>query len=86
MATAFVIEKDGTIYQAFDPAAWAWQFGLSWRDDQRIPFEQRFIGIEIGNYVGEQFRGAKRDCLPCSHRAKCLRHPEKTAAQRRCDT
>lgn len=29
-------------------------------------------------YVAEHFRGAKRDCLPCTHRAKCLRTPEQT--------
>ncbi len=47
VATAFVIDRDGTVFEAFDPAAWAWQFGLSWPDEQRIPFEKRFIGIEI---------------------------------------
>jgi len=29
-------------------------------------------------YVAEHFRGAKRDCVPCEHRARCLRHPERT--------
>jgi hypothetical protein len=29
-------------------------------------------------YVAEHFRGAKRDCVPCRHRARCLRHPERT--------
>jgi hypothetical protein len=29
-------------------------------------------------YVAEHFRGAKRDCVPCEHRAQCLRHPERT--------
>jgi transposase len=37
--------------------------------------------LVIGNHVGEQFRGAKRDCVPCSHRARCLRHPERTATR-----
>jgi transposase len=32
-------------------------------------------------YVGEHFRGAKRDCLPCPLRARCLRHPERTTAR-----
>ncbi|MGH8701625.1 MAG: transposase, partial [Burkholderiales bacterium] len=32
-------------------------------------------------YLCEEFRGAKRDCLPCTHRARCLRHPERTAAR-----
>jgi transposase len=29
-------------------------------------------------YVAEHFQGAKRDCVPCPHRARCLRHPERT--------
>ena len=47
IGTAYVIDRDGTIYEAFDPACWAWQFGLSWRDAERIAFEKRFVGIEI---------------------------------------
>jgi transposase len=34
--------------------------------------------LVVGDYIGEQFRGAKRDCGPCPLRARCLRHPEKT--------
>jgi hypothetical protein len=52
VATAYVIDRDGTIFEVFDPAAWAWQFGLSWRDEQRLPFEKRFIGIELANRGG----------------------------------
>jgi hypothetical protein len=52
IATAFVIDRDGTIFEAFDPAAWAWQFGLPCRQDERIAFEKRFIGIEITNEGG----------------------------------
>jgi N-acetylmuramoyl-L-alanine amidase len=51
VATAFVVDPDGTIYEAFDPACWAWQFGLSWRD-RRVEFERRFIGIEITSEGG----------------------------------
>jgi transposase len=29
-------------------------------------------------YMADHFRGAKQDCVPCAHRAQCLRHPEKT--------
>ena len=32
-------------------------------------------------YVGEHFRGAQRDCVPCPLRERCLRHPERTAAR-----
>jgi hypothetical protein len=52
IATAYVVERDGTVYEAFDPECWAWQFGLSWRDHLRIPFEKRFIGIEISSEGG----------------------------------
>jgi hypothetical protein len=34
--------------------------------------------LVINGYVGEQFQGAQRDCLPCTQRAQCLRTPEKT--------
>ena len=30
------------------------------------------------DYVGEHFRGAKRDCVPCTLRAQCLRTPDTT--------
>ncbi len=29
-------------------------------------------------YVAEHFRGAKRDCVPCEHRTRGLRYPERT--------
>jgi transposase len=34
--------------------------------------------LVVGNLIGEQFRGAQRDCVPCPLRARCLRHPDKT--------
>lgn len=52
IGTAFVIDRDGTIYEAFDPACWAWQFGLPWPDRERRRFEKRFIGIEITSEGG----------------------------------
>ena len=32
-------------------------------------------------YVGEHFRGAKRDCAPCALRAQCLRTPDTTSVR-----
>ena len=32
-------------------------------------------------FVGEHFRGAKRDCAPCALRTKCLRTPAKTVVR-----
>lgn len=47
VGTAFMIGRDGTVYEVFDPEGWAWQFGLPWSTAKRIHFERRFIGIEI---------------------------------------
>ena len=32
----------------------------------------------INGYAVIKFQGAQRDCVPCSERSRCLRHPEKT--------
>jgi len=32
----------------------------------------------MGGYEALMFRGAKRDCLPCTHRERCFRNPDKT--------
>jgi hypothetical protein len=34
--------------------------------------------LVVGNLIGDKFRGAKRDGVPCPLRARCLRHPEQT--------
>ena len=31
--------------------------------------------------LGEHYQGAKRDCVPCALRARCVRPPEKTAVR-----
>ena len=31
-----------------------------------------------GAMIGTKFQGAQRDCVPCDHRARCLRTPDKT--------
>jgi hypothetical protein len=52
VGTAYIIERDGTVYEVFDPTAWAWQFGLGWPQEEKIAFEKRFIGIEIASEGG----------------------------------
>jgi hypothetical protein len=52
VGTAYVIDRDGTVEEVFDPSAWAWQFGLKWPNARRIAFEKRFIGIEIASEGG----------------------------------
>lgn len=49
VGTAYIIDRDGTVLEVFDPESWAWQFGLNWSDTDRFTFEKRFIGIELAS-------------------------------------
>lgn len=52
IGTAYVIERNGIVFEAFEPQYWAWQFGLKsagWNYEDRVSFEKRFIGIEIAS-------------------------------------
>lgn len=35
----------------------------------------------IGGYEAVKFQGPKMHCEPCAHRARCLRHPDRTATR-----
>ena len=59
VGTAYMIGRDGTIYEIFDPAGWAYQFGLDWPPARRIGFEKRFIGIELASEGGLLESGGK---------------------------
>lgn len=37
--------------------------------------------VVINGYAGVKFQGAKRDCVPCTLRDRCLKHPEQTATR-----
>ena len=37
--------------------------------------------VVINGYAGVKFHGAQRDCLPCTLRDRCLKHPERTKAR-----
>lgn len=52
IGTAYLIARDGTTHEIFDPKGWAWQFGLKWPRQQKLQFEKRFIGIEIASEGG----------------------------------
>jgi N-acetyl-anhydromuramyl-L-alanine amidase AmpD len=45
VATAYVVDADGTIYEVFPPSSWAYHLGLK----GGTPHERRSIGIEIAN-------------------------------------
>lgn len=49
IATAFIIDRDGSIYQTFDPSRWAYHLGLKGADAAGGKHERRSIGIEIAS-------------------------------------
>jgi hypothetical protein len=63
VGTAYIIDRDGTLYEVFDPECWAWQFGLRWADEDRIAFEKRFIGIELASEGGLLEESGKYYCF-----------------------
>ena len=52
VGTAYIIERDGTIFEVFEPDAWAWQFGLPWSTAKKAQFEKRYVGIELAGEGG----------------------------------
>jgi len=47
IATAYIIERNGVIYEVFDPKYWAWHLGVS-----NPTTERRTIGIEMASEGG----------------------------------
>jgi N-acetyl-anhydromuramyl-L-alanine amidase AmpD len=45
VATAYIVDLDGTVYQTFDPECWAFHMGTS-----SAALDRRTIGIEIVNF------------------------------------
>ena len=63
VGTAYIIDRDGSVYNVFDPENWAWQFGLNWTQQDKIAFEKRFIGIEIASEGGLLEENGKYYCF-----------------------
>lgn len=47
VATAYIVERDGTIYEVFPPEAWAWHLGL--KTSSNTIANKQSIGIEIAS-------------------------------------
>ncbi|GAB5535311.1 MAG: hypothetical protein Rubg2KO_15600 [Rubricoccaceae bacterium] len=53
IATAYIIDRDGTIYECFDPTYWASHLGIGGA------IERRSIGIELANWGWLKRRGSR---------------------------
>lgn len=60
IGTAYVVERDGSVYEAFDPKYWAFHLGLKGTDGA---VDKRSIGIEIASEGGLIEREEKLYCF-----------------------
>lgn len=49
VATAYILDLDGTIYELFDPRYWAFHLGIRGAASQNFRHDRRSVGIEIVN-------------------------------------
>ena len=49
VATAYIVDIDGTIYECFDPKYWAYHLGITGADSANWKHDKRSIAIEIAN-------------------------------------
>ncbi len=56
IATAYIVERDGTIYEVFDPRDWAYHLGLK---GTRGAVDKRSIGIEMASEGGLKEAGGQ---------------------------
>ncbi len=52
VATAYLVDLDGRIYEVFDPAQWAAHLGIPAAHNRAFRLDKRSIGIEIVNWGG----------------------------------
>jgi N-acetyl-anhydromuramyl-L-alanine amidase AmpD len=57
IATAYIVDRDGEIYEAFDPKYWAYALGI--KGGMGPVFEKRAIQVEIANVGPLKLRGDK---------------------------
>jgi N-acetyl-anhydromuramyl-L-alanine amidase AmpD len=49
VATSYIVDLDGTIYELFDPRYWAFHLGIRGAASQNFRHDQRSVGIEVVN-------------------------------------
>jgi N-acetyl-anhydromuramyl-L-alanine amidase AmpD len=49
VATAYIIDRDGAVYELFDPKHWAFHLGIPGQASQSYKHDRRSIGIEFVN-------------------------------------
>ena len=66
VATAYVVDTDGTIFELFDPNLWAYSFGV--KGGFASVIERRTVAIEIANWGPLRRNGDSLYCWPPADR------------------
>ena len=71
VATAYLVDLDGHIYEVFDPACWACHLGVAAAHNPGFRQDKRSIGIEIVNWGGLKLDpGEQLNCWPKQYRTR----------------
>lgn len=69
VATAFIVDKDGKIYQCFNPSYWAYHLGVNVAAGNVYhKFDRQSIGIEMVNWGGLKEDGFSLNCWPNNYK------------------
>ena len=64
IGTAYIVDKDGSVYEVFNPKYWAYHLGIKGKYSQSWKHDKRSIGIEIVNMGPLKLRGKDLCCWP----------------------
>ena len=71
VATAHLVDRDGRIYEVFDPACWACHLGVAAAHNPGYRQDKRSIGIEIVNWGGLKLgAGEQLNCWLNQYRSR----------------
>ncbi len=70
VATAYLVDLDGQIYEVFDPSYWACHLGVAAAQNPGFLLDKRSIGIEIVNWGGLKLAGGHLHCWPNQYRTR----------------
>lgn len=57
IGTAYILDKDGTVYEIFDPKCWAYHLGVTGPKAQNHKHDKRSVAIEVVNMGPLRLKG-----------------------------
>lgn len=64
VATAYLLDTDGTVYECFPPRYWAYHLGVKGSDSNFNAHDKRSVGIEIANVGSLKKNGSQLNWWP----------------------